>query len=798
MIKDVQYQVEAVKELVKKTRDLLAESGTRKRLVFKAPTGSGKTVMASQMLDELTTELEQDGQEVAIIWIAPNKLHQQSYFRMKNYFSETRALSPVMYDELDHSIDGYIKPGEIFFVNWESINKDNNVMVRDTETSSSLYDLTRRTQEDHHLPIIVVIDEEHKFGSNFAKQSEKVLATIQPKLEIRISATPNMENADAMVIVSREKVIKAQMIKNGITINPKLSVETEGLSENEFLLDRALERRNEIKKAYEELVVRINPLLLIQLPNDNSDALNADEKLIIEEIKSRLEKEYDITAGNGKLAVWLSNEKINLDGLEEPYNVAEVLLFKEAIALGWDCPRAAVLLIFRDIKSAEFGVQTVGRILRMPEQKYYPNDLLNHGWVYTNLESTKVIIKQNDLDYITKPFSAKRRKNLSNVDLPSEYSERLSADRNRIGADFGKVLANTANSLWFSHKIQMRFNFSEEGEKTKPANNSGGYLPGLSKLDDPEIADNREKAEALGIDFSGHRIQTEGIPVDMDITGEAGEFQVEQGKIIKYARTQAELEWALTKFCKKLLNGYESQSAVSMRGYIYTFMEEMLGVFETDTPKTILYNKNRSRFEDLFKKAIDAYTKKVNERRAKAKNRSFKLYHWLVPESREYNETTNQIVPAAHIHALMPFVRQNAASMPERNFEAFLEANQNYIDWWYKNGESGKQDYAVGYTKAQTGERSLFYVDFIIRMKNGQVFLFDTKSQASDIDAPAKHNALLAYMGSGENKHLHLLGGVIIQQGENWLYSPLPIDNTNDLTGWNPFYPDNYEKRSDA
>lgn len=793
MIKDVQYQMEAVKELVKKTRDLLVESGTRKRLVFKAPTGSGKTVMASQMLDELTTELEQDGQEVAIIWIAPNKLHQQSYFRMKNYFSETRALSPVMYDELDHSIDGYIKPGEIFFVNWESINKDTNVMVRDTETSSSLYDLTRRTQEDHHLPIIVVIDEEHRFGTKSAMQSEKVLDSIQPKLEIRISATPKLDNADAMVTVGRDKVIKAQMIKNGITINPKLSVETEGLSENEFLLDRALARRNEIKKAYEELGVRINPLLLIQLPNDDSDKLNADEIQIIEEVKTRLEKEYEITVGNGKLAVWLSNEKSNLDGLEESYNVAEVLLFKEAIALGWDCPRAAVLLIFRDIKSAEFGVQTVGRILRMPEQKYYPNDLLNHGWVYTNLESTKVIIKQNDLDYITKPLNAVRRKNLANVDLPSEYSERLSADRNRIGADFGKVLANTANSLWFSRKIQMRFNFSEEGEKTKPANNSGGYLPGLSKLDDPEIADNREKAEALGIDFSVHRIQTEGIPVDMDITGEAGEFQVGEEKRIKYAKTQAELELALTKFCKRLLNGYESQSAVSMRGYIYTFMEEMLGVFETDTPKTILYNKNRPHFEELFRKAIDAYTKMVNERRAKAKNRSFKLYHWLVPESREYNETTNKVVPA-HIHALVPFIRQNGASTPEQHFEAFLEANRNYIDWWYKNGESGKQDYAVGYTKAQTGERSLFYVDFIIRMKNGQVCLFDTKSQASDIDAPAKHNALLAYMKSGENAHLHLMGGVIIQNGEIWKYSPSEITDTDDLTGWETFHPDQYEK----
>ncbi len=791
MIKDVQYQVEAVKELVKKTRELLEENGTRKKLVFKAPTGSGKTVMASQMLDELTTELESDGQEVAIIWIAPNKLHQQSYFRMKNYFSETRALSPMLYDELDHSIDGYIKPGEIFFVNWESINRDTNVMVRDTETSSSLYDLTRRTQEDHNLPIIVVIDEEHMFGGRYATQSEKVLATIQPKLEIRISATPITNNPDAMVTVSRDKVIKAQMIKNGITINPKISGETEGLSENESLLDKALERRNEIKKAYETLGVHINPLLLIQLPNDDSDRMNAEETQITEEIKTRLEKEYEITAGNGKLAVWLSNEKTNLDRLEDSNNITEVLLFKQAIALGWDCPRAAVLLIFRDIKSTTFGIQTVGRILRMPEQKYYPNDLLNHGWVYTNLESTKVIIAAEDLNYITKPLNAVRRKNLANVDLPAEYSERLSADRNRIGADFGKVLADTANLWWFGRKIQMEFNFSDWEEEEETSYNPKGYLPGMAQMIEPEITNNRKKAEALGIDFSGHRIQTEGIPVDMDITGEVGEYQADHGKVIKYAKTQAELEWALTKFCKKLLNGYESQSAVSMRGYIITFMEEMLGVFEVDVPKTILYNKNRPHFEELFQKAIEAYTKKVNERRAQAKNRSFRLYHWLVPESREYNETTNQIEPA-HIHALIPFIRQKTASSPERSFEAFLEANQNYIDWWYKNGESGKQDYAVGYTKANTGERSLFYVDFIIRMKNGQVFLFDTKSQASDIDAPAKHNALLTYMK--DNAHLHLMGGVIIQNRGNWCYSRLPIKNTDDMTNWDAFHPDQYEK----
>ena len=73
-----------------KTIDLLRLTGHRKTLIFKAPTGSGKTVMASQMLADLTEELQSRGdspyQQVAFIWIAPNKLHQQSYFKMKNYF----------------------------------------------------------------------------------------------------------------------------------------------------------------------------------------------------------------------------------------------------------------------------------------------------------------------------------------------------------------------------------------------------------------------------------------------------------------------------------------------------------------------------------------------------------------------------------------------------------------------------------------------------------------------------------------------------------------------------------------
>ncbi|MCI5506573.1 MAG: restriction endonuclease subunit R, partial [Prevotella sp.] len=110
-------------------------------------------------------------------------------------------------------------------------------------------------------------------------------------------------------------------------------------------------------------------------------------------------------------------------------------------------------------------------------------------------------------------------------------------------------------------------------------------------------------------------------------------------------------------------------------------------------------------------------------------------------------------------------------------------------------GDSGREHYAVAYTNSQ-GDKSLFYVDFVIKMNNGQVFLFDTKTENSDPDAPQKHNALLDYMQNEENSPKHLQGGIIIHDinhSGNWLYSPLPIDNTYDTRGWDAFFPDMYK-----
>jgi len=777
-MKEIKYQQKYVRQLVEMTIDLLRLTGHRKTLIFKAPTGSGKTVMASQMLADLTEELQSRGdspyQQVAFIWIAPNKLHQQSYFKMKNYFTETRLLKPVMYDEIDQS-EGTIKPGEILFVNWESINKEKNVMVRESEQNASLYEITRRTQEEAGLPIVVVIDEEHLFWSKSADKSAKVLQKINPKVEIRISATPKT-NSDHKVTVSREEVVREEMIKKQVVLNPDI---TKGYNdENELnihLIQCALQKRRLLAEAYKKEGTNINPLLLIQLPNDTSESMTSEDAAIAEQVKTYLREIKDITKDNKKLAVWLSGEKENLDGLEQPDNMTEVLLFKQAIALGWDCPRAAVLLIFRKLQSNQFTIQTVGRILRMPEQKFYKNDLLNVGYVYTDISKDQIQIVAEDMDYLNKDaLQAIRRENLQNVALQSYYSVYKSSDRNRLGPDFKKELIDCFSRNWLVKWQQFSFNFGDEEEtqETEPAQNVA--------------AQNRKQIEQnQHIKFDVLRLGVE-VPENIVFQNELGIIDVEKNKH-EFARSAGEVRRIYIDYCRSLLGSFEkAHSTDVLAGYLLQAMEELFELFETDAMKVILYYANKPKFTDIIQKALANYERKLQERQRQAKERAFEKYTWEVPAERLYKESTHHVMPKVEEHALLPFIELNTVSTPERRFSEFLENNKAYIDWWYKNGDEGKQHYSIPYENSQK-EKALFYVDFVVRMKNGQVFLFDTKTENSDSEAPNKHNALIDYMADK-----NLLGGVIVEKNDVWYYSPLHIDSTEDVRGWDTFFPDKY------
>lgn len=785
-MKNLAYQQKAVSELVDKTIRLLNLGGQRNKLVFEATTGAGKTVMACQMLAGLMDELHDRGdsryQEVAFIWFAPRKLHIQSYEKLKGAFEETRTLRPIMFGELDQN-EG-IRPGEILFVNWESVNKENNVMVREGDCSLSLYEITDRTKEEFGLPIVAIIDEEHMFWSKTADKSAAVLDRINPAVEIRISATPKTANPKETVTVYRQDVIAAEMIKKEVVLNPEIELNfSDELELNANLIKAALNKRNQIAEAYKAVGSNVNPLLLIQLPNDTKESMTTEDTAIADQVKKYLEMMCDITTDNYRLAVWLAGEKENLIDLERPDNLTEVLLFKEAIALGWDCPRAAVLLIFRKLQSDQFSIQTVGRIMRMPEQKHYQKEILNSGYVFTDIAKDKIQIVTADAGYIlNNTITAHRRENLKNVNLPSSYIERPNVERNYLGPDFRKVLHEEARRFWDIAEENLMFSLEElakldNDEESKP----------LPDSDDLQINENRKKvANSLRLDVKNINIE---IPQDVHFQNEEQVLEVDT---VKYARKATEIDRVFMAYIATKGHQFESKGRTDkIASYLLEILADFFGIYETEAKKVVLYHLNRPKFDRIIDTALERYVRiRDKARKESAAKRVFKKYGWEVPEERTYDNETNHIEETGN-HALLPFVQLNQASNPEKDFVAYLEQNSQYIDWWYKNGDKGKQHYAIEYTTGDEHTKSLFYVDFVIRMKNGHIYLFDTKSIESDVFAPDKHNALLQYIKENTTEEQPLYGGVILRKNENWLYSPQPIENTTDTLNWECFYPGN-------
>ena len=405
------------------------------------------------------------------------------------------------------------------------------------------------------------------------------------------------------------------------------------------------------------------------------------------------------------------------------------------------------------------------------EVTYERNKRVINGYTTPKGEQVEGL-KHNTLRYYKTELLSRDRS-------PRNMCALVSADRNRLGPDFKKVLTRTFEELWLVNAQLPLFSLMDFDDEA-------GEEPDLES----GIAKNRQAAEAKGIKLDVKNINVE-IPSDIHFQNEIG--IIDTGERVKFARSVGEVNRVFIGYCRSLLGSFErAHSTDVLANYLMEMMENLFELYETEAKKVILYHLNKPKFTDVITKALNRYENVLNERQVAARQRGFASYQWEVPEDRIYQEETHKVVPEIKDHALLPFVELNAASNPERQFASFLESHADTIDWWYKNGDSGKQHYAIPYRNAM-GMKALFYVDFVVRMKNGQLFLFDTKTEGSDPEAPNKHNALMDYMASKENQSLKLKGGIIVPKSDNWLYSEWKITNTTDTVGWTAFYPGQYK-----
>jgi len=422
-----------------------------------------------------------------------------------------------------------------------------------------------------------------------------------------------------------------------------------------------------------------------------------------------------ITEKNGKLAIWLSEEKSEtLPNIEKNNNEVEVLVFKQAIALGWDCPRASILVIFRESKSFTFTIQTIGRIMRMPELKYYTKEPeLNDGYVFTNLENIE-ITEDYAKDYIT-VYEAKRDSKIyEDISLHSFYLKRQ-RERTRLSGEFVKIF----------NKIASKNNL-EKSINLKP-----------SKLVNPIIA--------------------EGRIADVDRAGE-----IEHRGEISIALNEKELQDRFDRFIVQNCTPYApADSSDRMKTALYQFFSQKLKFekYDAKVQKIVLGEENIQNFRGIINLAKEEYKKEIVERISE-KREVQENKKWEVPIVINYNSRYK--AEEQSLSAVKPFYTAKL-SEPERLFIDTLNKSKN-VKWWYKNGESEIKYFAV-----LRKDNFAFYPDFIVKFKDGKIGIFDTKSgrTAETSEAQPRAEALYKYIKSDKR----LWGGIVIDVNGTWRYN---------------------------
>jgi len=700
------YQQNAIDELLTKAKKLLSLGGGKK-LVFKAPTGSGKTIMMAEFLKQLVDDRDIK-QSLGFIWTAPRQLHIQSRKKLENYFETSRALKCSFFEDLD---DRKINENEILFFNWESVNRADNIYIRDNEQDFNLSKVLERTKEEGR-EIILIIDEAHHHATS--EISQGLIAMIGPKLTIEVSATPVLKDPDDMVSVAIEEVKREGMIKKGIILNDDFinfikhgKIQTQKLSggSEELVIDAAMRKRQELVEAYKKEGVNVNPLVLIQLP----DRKTSLEDRIRERVESILKNKYKISTEkeNNKLAIWLSGEHINKEEVEKPDNYVEVLLFKQAIALGWDCPRAQILVLFREWHSPIFSIQTVGRIMRMPEpdKGHYKNEMLNYGYVYTNLDNIEI---REDIakDYIT-IYTSKRRFD-PKLSLLSCYSKRQ-REKTRLSPLFIEIFLEKAKEYGLKKNVDIK----------------------ARKIDLKIISDYKaEDVDALA-----------GAKIIGDKSIKVGGFDLQ--KLFDY-------------FVRNNLTPFypEDRSVGRVKEAIYKFFEQELKMLYEDVwediVQIVLSGRNVQHFINVLDKAKEKYKEEVKKRESEM----VYVPNWNIPETLSFGSEYKKVETKKSI--MKPFYSDEKWKS-EAAFINLLEKSEN-IEWWFKNGDRDATFFAVPYY--ENGEKKPFYVDFIVKLKDGRIGLFDPHGiQLSDLGP--KSDGLQKYIKEQNKKGKKLFGGIV-------------------------------------
>lgn len=354
-------------------------------VLFEAPTGTGKTLMAGNTIEQLSLN-----HKIIWFWFAPfGGLIEQTAKTIRSEFHNLQTKNPS--DDRDMET---LSSGDVFITTWASVavvNTESRKLRKDSETQLS-FDAMIELAKSLGFHIGVVIDESHHSFRGQSQAFKFYREILAPDLTILSSATPKDHDVEDFVIknkikhlnrisISRQSGIKAGLIKEGVKVAvfkaPQPEIE-ELVNFQKTALKYGVRAHNQIKTLLVEAGQTVTPLLLVQADSQNSVSTVVDWLYDLgftqEQVRSHTAKEPD-----PHLLAIAADENV------------EVLVFIMAVATGFDVPRAFTLVSMKTSRDPDFGIQIVGRIMRVDRRLQTVNDLpeaLQNAYVFlSDIES---------------------------------------------------------------------------------------------------------------------------------------------------------------------------------------------------------------------------------------------------------------------------------------------------------------------------------------------------------------------------------------------------------------------------
>ena len=662
-IKLMDFQIDAISRLME------GMEAPEREIVLKSCTGSGKTIILTHFMDEYIKSYS----GVVFVWLTPGKgdLELQSKQKMDKYIhnAQTKLLSDVMTCGFNES--------DSCFINWEKLTKKGNNALKDNERANFLDWI--ELAFINNLKFIIVVDESHQ---NDTIKAEEIIDLFHTNKIIRCSATPKPFPNAYMVEIPESEVIAQGLIKKVLIINEDFEQDIRVDDQVSYLIDKAEAKQREIYAECLQRNIKVNPMIIVQIPNHSDALLDHVEKYF---------ESLGITYENNKLAIWLSDKKMNLESIEEPNADPIAIIIKQAVATGWDCPRAQILVKLRDNMSETFEIQTIGRIRRMPEAKHYEIDLLDSCYLYTFDEKFTEGVK---LNFGNGAWFGLR------LQLKSEY---------RVFS----IVSEYKTDVPFPSDAQLILHVMVKYFKKKYGT-------------DGKTQNNKTRLETLGQKY--HFFSE---VINHTISGVVSVLTDDQFKDLNVINIRQKLDThkhgrefhhSAAEIGLKIHLDYNSISTILMRLFTKhkNYSSRILSLEWHDFYAFVINNKDKLRYDILEAMADSTLSEQLSMQHTTERPIGFPLIYEFTYNSK----AKSQIIMKKNIYKNY-LSSAEPRSSSEKLFEQHCEVSPN-VSWFYKNGDKGIDYFSIVYMNNFNKQKS-FYPDYILGTVDGKVWIVETK-----------------------------------------------------------------------